>query len=86
MSLSKRLYRKMEKVGKLINDDRWRRPKWMRTRTFARLRSDHFDLEEKEQLASLFAFRTHAQVDKSFEDCPLAIIAFERFAMARGWI
>jgi hypothetical protein len=86
VSLSKRLYQKMKKVGERIKGDRWNKPKWMRQKTFARLRSDHFDLDEKEQLADFFALRTHAQVNMAFEDCPLAIIAIERFCMEHGFM
>lgn len=76
-TLSRRLILKREKISKRINDDTWNKPKWMRQKTFARVRSEYFDLDEKELIADFYSLRTNYAVDKLFAKYGCAIAAAE---------
>ncbi len=76
-----RLYLKRKEVGKKINNDEWCKPKWMRWKTFERLRKEYLDLDEKEQIADFFSLRNSRQVDRIFEEYGCAIGAAEDFSM-----
>jgi hypothetical protein len=82
-TLSFRMILKRKKVGAQINNNEWEKPKWMRQRTFQKLRSEYLDLDEKEQIANFFSFRNNRQVNQVFDDCPLAVIAIERVLMEK---
>lgn len=80
---SYRLLTKQRAVGQKINNDEWTKPKWMRSKTFARLRNEYFDLNEKEQIAGFFSLRNNRAVDKIFDEYGSAIIAAEVWEMQR---
>lgn len=76
-TFSYRLYLKMKSVKNKLNDDEWTKPKWMRKKTFERLRSSFFDLDEKQQIADFFSLRNYQSVNKVFDEYGCAIIAAE---------
>jgi hypothetical protein len=76
-----RLLLKSDKAKKKINNDPWTKPKWMRQKTFKRLRSEQFELEEKRQLADFFSLRNNREVDRIYKKYPMAILAAEEFGM-----
>lgn len=80
-TLSMRLILKRERIGKRINDDKWNKPKWMRQKTFAKLRSEYFDLDEKELIADFYSLRTNRSVDKLFAKYGCIIAAAEALEM-----
>lgn len=80
-TLSYRLLLKSRKAKSKINNDEWTKPKWMRQKTFKRLRSDYFDLDEKEQIASFYSLRNNQQVDKLFAKYGCAIAAADAWGM-----
>jgi hypothetical protein len=80
-TLARRLRLKLKKVEKRINNDRWTKPKWMRQKTFKRLRSEQFELDEKEQIADFFSLRNNREVDRLYKKYPMAIFAAEAFEM-----
>lgn len=75
-----RLLLKESDIGKKINKGE-SKPKWMRWKTFERLRKEYMDLDEKGQIADFFSLRNNRQVNKVFEEYGCAIFAAEAFAM-----
>jgi len=67
-TLSDRLYEKENKIEKKLNNDLFTRPKWMREKTFERLRQDFYLTEERQQLAGFFSMRTIKGVDWVLEE------------------
>lgn len=65
-TLSTCLHIKRKKTGKRINNDVWIKPKWMRKKTYARLRKLYRDLEEKVEIANFYNLRNNPAVDKLF--------------------
>jgi hypothetical protein len=84
-TLSRRFYHKMKKAGSKINEDVWVKPKWMRRKTFSRLRNEYLDFDEKEQIAEYFSLRNNSAVDKIFDKYGGAIFAIEDFCFQRGY-
>lgn len=78
---SSRLYKKYGRVRDKINDDPWNRPKWMRKKTFARLRAEYFELDEKEQIADFFSLRNNCETDRLFNRYGSALVASEAWEM-----
>jgi hypothetical protein len=82
-TLSKRFARKWREAKKKINDDPWNKPKWMRKKTFERLRKEYFDLDEKEQIAEFFSLRNTKIADRILDKYGSALIAAETWEMER---
>lgn len=80
-TLADRLYVRVKAIGKKINNDAWTKPKWMRQKTFTRLRKQYFDLDEKEQIASFFSLRNNQAVNKIFTEYGSALIAAEAWGV-----
>lgn len=80
-TLSQRLRTKRRAIGKKINNDEWTKPKWMRKKTFAKLRSEYLDLGEKEQIADFFSLRKNSSVNRIFDEFGCAIIAAEMWGL-----
>lgn len=80
-TLSYRLRLKKKAAKAKINDDAWTKPKWMRQKTFSRLRNNYFELDEKEQIADFFSLRNHRAVEKLFAKYGSALIAAESWGM-----
>jgi hypothetical protein len=80
-TLSSRLYKKYGHIRDMINNDPWHKPKWMRKKTFSRLRSEYFDLDEKEQIADFFSLRNNRDVDRIFNRYGSALVAAEAWEM-----
>jgi len=59
-NLSTCLYWKFKSVKEKINNDPFRKPKWMRKKTFAKLRGDYFDFDEMSSIADLMSLRNAA--------------------------
>jgi hypothetical protein len=78
---SSRLYKKYGRVRDKINDDPWHRPKWMRKKTFTRLRNEYFELDEKEQIADFFSLRNNRETDRLFNRYGSALVAAEAWEM-----
>ncbi len=76
-TLSTRLFLKRRKIGRWINNDEWNKPKWMRQKTFAKLREKYFDLDEQGQIADFFSLRNIQTVDKIYAKYGCALIAAE---------
>jgi uncharacterized protein (DUF779 family) len=76
-TLSVRVAIKKKKVDKRINKDCWNKPKWMRSKTFERLRSQSFRLDEMSQLAGLFSLRNSRELELAISRYPLALFAAE---------
>lgn len=76
-TLSYRLRLKKKAAEKKINGDAWKRPKWMRQKTFARLRKLYFELDEKERIADFFSLRNYRMVNKIFAKYGCALFAAE---------
>jgi hypothetical protein len=76
-TLSRRVAIKKEKIDKRINKDCWNKPKWMRSKTFKRLRSQSFKLNEMSQLAGLFSLRNSKELERAINRYPLALFAAE---------
>lgn len=53
----------------------------MRQKTFAKLRSEYFDLDAKELIADFYSLRTNLSVDKLFGKYGCAISAAEALEM-----
>lgn len=79
--LSTRLYWKYYDVKQKINNDPFKKPKWMRKKTFTRLRKEYFDLDEKEQIARMFSLRNNGEVDRIFNRYGCALSAAEAWEM-----
>lgn len=80
-TLSKRLTKKFLTYEKILNNDPFTRPKWMREKTFQNVRSQYFDLDEKSQIAEFFSLRNNRTVTKIFDGCGLAVIAADLWEM-----
>ena len=76
---------KERKVGAKINNDRWTKPEGMRKKTFKRLRSEFFDLEEMTDIADMFSCRNKRDVRKIFEKWGMAIIVGEILGLDYNW-
>lgn len=76
-TLSYRLLQKRDALAKKINNDERTKPKWMRKKTFDRLRRKYLDLDEKEQIADILSLRTIRAVDKIFDEYGCAMTAME---------
>ena len=76
-----RLLVKLKKVGQKINNDVYTKPKWMRQKTFERLRDDHFDLDEKLDIAHFFSLRNNYSVDKILDEFGCSISAAEAWGI-----
>lgn len=76
-TFSHRLYRKLRSAKNRLNNDEWTRPKWMRKRTFERLRTKISELDEKREIANFFSLRNHRSANKIFDKYGSAIAAAE---------
>lgn len=76
-TLFTRLLVKREKIGKAIHNDEWTKPKWMRKKTFAKLRELYVDLDEKVEIANFYNLRSNRAVDKLFAKYGCAMAAAE---------
>lgn len=85
-TLSFRLHRKRKKIGAKINHNEWEKPKWMRQKTFSKLRKEYFELDEKEQIADFFSLKNNQSVNEIFEKYGCALIAAEVWGMEHGLI
>ena len=72
-----RLYRKLTSAKNNLNNDEWTKPKWMRKKTFERLRAEISELHEKREIAIFFSLRNHRSVNKIFDKYGSAIEAAE---------
>lgn len=80
-TLSYRLLLKRRKAKEKINNNEWVKPKWMWKTTFARLRSEYFALDEKEQIADFFSLRSNREVDRIFNRYGSVLVAAEAWGM-----
>lgn len=80
-TLSYRLRLKAKAVKSKISDDVWTKPKCMRKKTFAKLRGQYFDLDEKKKIADFFSLRNIRAVDGLFAKYGCAIGACEAWEM-----
>lgn len=78
--LADRLFQQRRAIGEKINNDETK-PKWMREKTFAKLREVYHDLDEKEQIANFFSLRNNRAVNTIFDQCGSAVIAAEIWEM-----
>jgi hypothetical protein len=60
-TLHLRLLTKKYKAKEKLNKDEWTKPKWMRQKTFDRLRKEFFSLSEMSDFADMFSLRTNRQ-------------------------
>lgn len=58
-TLYERVLLKKDKVGQKINNNEWKKPKWMRKKTFTKLREQYQKLDAMIDLANLFSLRTN---------------------------
>lgn len=61
-TLSNRLYWRSKIVKEKIDSDPYRKPKWMRKKTFAKLRDDYFDFDDMSSIADLMSLRNTESV------------------------
>ncbi len=80
-TLSFRLYLQMETAKEKLIDGEWKKPKWMRKNTFARLREQYFALDEKSEIANFFSLRNNRLVDKIYARYGSALAAAECWEM-----
>lgn len=76
-TFSYRLYRKLKSAKNKLNNDEWTKPKWMRKKTFEKLRAKVSELDEKQQIADFFSLRNHRSVNNIFDRYGSAIAAAE---------
>lgn len=74
-TFSYRLYRKLKSVKNKLNNDERTKPKWMRKRTFEKLRTKALELDEKQQIADFFSLRNHRSVNKIYKKYGSALAA-----------
>jgi hypothetical protein len=84
-SLHYRLILQRRRAGVKINNDEWTKPQGMRKKTFKRLRSEFFDLEEMAQIAEMFSCRSKRHVKRIFKKCGMAVIAGEILGLDYNW-
>lgn len=80
-TLAQRLRLKYLAVDEKLNKAPWVKPKWMRQKTYKRLKSEHYDLDEKEQIAEFYSARTVKQANFLFKKYGCALIAGEYYMM-----
>lgn len=80
-----RLLFKQDKIGKKIDGDWWNKPKWMREKTFKKLRSEYIDLDEKMHLADMFSLRDLSTLEGLYEKYPMACCATVEFEKKYGF-
>ena len=80
-TLTRRLLRLMWKVERKIGCGEIKKPKWMRWKTFEKLRQQYFDLDEKSSIADIYSLRTNRAVDKLFTKYGCAFAAADAFEM-----
>lgn len=71
----------MKEARKKLSNDEWTKPKWMRKKTFERLRNEYFALDEKCDIAHMFSLRNNRIVDKIYERYGSALTAAECWEM-----
>jgi hypothetical protein len=76
-TFSYRLYRKLKSAKNKLNNDEWTKPKWMRKKTFEKLRANVSELDEKQQIADFFSLRNHRSVNRIYDEYGCAITAAE---------
>lgn len=76
-TLSHRFIDKLKNSGKKINNNEWVRPKWMRKKTFSRLRREYLDLDEKWQIADFFSLRNNRSANEILSKYGSAMTAAE---------
>lgn len=81
VTFSTRLLLKFFKVEKKINSDRYTKPKWMRWKTFEKLKEQHLELDEKSQIADIYALRNNKSVDILFDQYGCAFAAADALEM-----
>lgn len=61
-----------------LNNDEWSKPKWMRWKTFERLRNEYFQLEDMNDLANLLSLRSKKTTQSAMEKYGYAtLVPFE---------
>lgn len=76
-TFSYRLYRQLKSAKNKLNNDEWTKPKWMRQKTFERLRAEASELDEKQQIADFFSLRNYRSVNRIYNEYGSAITAAE---------
>lgn len=62
-----RLLFKSKMIKDRLNNDEWSKPKWMRWKTFERLRNEYFQLEDMNDLANLLSLRSKKTTQLAME-------------------
>lgn len=81
-TFARRVRLKMKRVHEKLNLNEWEKPKWMRKKTFERLRNEYFYLDEKEQLAHFFSLRKNSQAERLLKAHGSALAAAEMWEMS----
>lgn len=81
VSFSTRLLLKFLEIKKKINGDEYTKPKWMRWKTFEKLKEQYFELDEKSQIADIYALRNNKSVDILFDQYGCAFAAADALEM-----
>lgn len=81
-TFARRVCLKMKKTRAKLNSNEWKRPNWMRKKTFERLRNEYFDLDEKERIADFFSLRNSTQAERLLKKYGSALAAAEMWEMS----
>lgn len=76
-TLSNRIQAKITSIRKKLYSNEQKKPKWMRKRTFEKLRKVLFELNEKELIADYFSFNNYDSVNKVFNEFGSVLAAAE---------